>query len=601
MLLEDDGLLEPWEEVMNRLREEIPRIYPEWTDYNIHDPGITILELFAWMRQVQMYHASRIGMGHLRKYVGILGIQPVRRTPGHTLVTVNAPEGRYIEKGSRFYAGNICFEAREAQMVVESAFLGFETVTESGSYTLSGGWLAEGRGISLCPFGDRPKQGNIFVIDLAAPLKEGSTYRLYLESCHEYPVKRRPVAEAEFDGHGYYPLAQISMEYQAEDGWQKAEIIRDETYGLLQDGSICFRLSQPMGGGGWRLRFVLERSDYLVAPRISRISLAMAEVWQQETQEQIARWRGSGLPDQQYELADGRIAWGSISLLVEDEWGTGHMEEWSQVDDFDRSIPEDRHFCLENGHLIFGDGFKGRIPEGEIRIERAVYTLGKEGNIKAGTITRMEGEYPLPVVNEWDVTGGTNEESPKETLARYREEGTRLQRAVTWEDYEQLVLQIPGLLIADCKVYADNPERREITIAVRPFTLDGHGYLNEAYKKNLYRYLEEKRLIGTRLVLVSPEYFQLEVTCIVAAKIQYRDAGSLIEREITAWIGQKKFGEGIRYGELRGFVDTLPCVRRVESLWLNTGSKGKRNRLGDVLLPPNGLFLLNRVVCSLTD
>ena len=64
---------------------------------------------------------------------------------------------------------------------------------------------------------------------------------------------------------------------------------------------------------------------------------------------------------------------------------------------------------------------------------------------------------------------------------------------------------------------------------------------------------------------------------------------------------QKKFGEGIRYGELKGFIDTLPCVRRVVSLWLDTGSKGKRNRLGDVLLPQNGLFLLDRVACSLTE
>lgn len=69
-LLKEEGLLEPWESVMERLREEIPRLYPGWTDYNIHDPGITVLELFAWMRQVQMYHASRIGPGHLQKFGG---------------------------------------------------------------------------------------------------------------------------------------------------------------------------------------------------------------------------------------------------------------------------------------------------------------------------------------------------------------------------------------------------------------------------------------------------------------------------------------------------------------------------------------------------
>lgn len=601
MFLEDDKMLEPWEAVMDRLREEISQMHPGWTDYNIHDPGITILELFAWMRQVQMYQASRIGTVHLRKFVGILGIRQIRRTPGHVLLTVNAPGGRHIESGSRFYADNICFETKEPQAVVEGAFLGFETVTEGRPHRLAGGWLAEGKGISLFPFGVKPKPGDAFSIDLAIPLEPETPYRLFMESCHDYPVKRRPVDEAEFDGHRFYPLAQIRMEYDTEGGWQQAEIVRDETYGMLQDGSICFKLAMPMGGGRHRLRFVLERSDYLVAPHISRISLAMTEVWQQETRVQVSRWRANGLPDQQYELADGRIAWDSLSLQVEDELEPGHMIRWERVDDFDRSLPEDRHYCLENGILTFGDGFRGRMPEGEIQIEHVVYTLGNEGNIKAGAITKMAGEDSLPVVNEWDVTGGTDEESPEETLARYREEGIRQQRAVTWEDYEQLVLGIPGLLIEDCKVYAAHPEQREIIIAVRPYARDGRGHLNEAYKKNLYRYLEEKRLIGTKLVLVSPEYFQLEVTCIVEAKIQYRDSAGTVEREISEWIGKKKFGEGIRYGELKGFIGTRPCVKRVESLWLNTGSKGRRNRLGDVLLPPNGLFFVSRVVCSLTE
>lgn len=601
MLLDDNERLEPWESVMDRLREKIPGMYPGWTDYNIHDPGITILELFAWMRQAQMYHASRIGPRHLEKFAGILGIRRVRRMPGRALITVDAPKGRYLEKGSRFFAGDICFETREAQMVLEHAFLGFETMAGGQSSVLAGEWLAEGKGISLCPFGTDPKQGDVFLIDLAAPLQEGGLYRLFLGSSQDYPVKRRVVDKTGFDGHGYYPLAQMRMEYQTEDGWAAVRLLRDETYGMIQDGSICFRLDGPMGGGRFCLRFVLERSDYLVAPRIDRISLAMAEAWQQQTQDKPIRWRGNGLPDQRYELADSRIVWGSLSLQVEDECSPGSMVRWEQADDFDRSLPEDRHFCLENGFLVFGDGFRGRMPEGEIRMERAAYTLGKAGNIKAGTITGMEGEDPLPVVNEWDVTGGTDEESPDETLARYRKEGVPRQRAVTWGDYEELVLGIPGLLIEDCKVYSEHPERREIIIAVRPYTPDGRGRLNEAYRKNLYRYLEEKRLIGSRLSLVSPEYFQLEVTCIVAAKIQYRDAEAVVEREIAAWVGKKKFGDCLRYGELKGFIDTLPCVKRVESLWLDTGGRGKRNRLGDVLIPPNGLFFVNRVVCSLTE
>lgn len=75
----------------------------------------------------------------------------------------------------------------------------------------------------------------------------------------------------------------------------------------------------------------------------------------------------------------------------------------------------------------------------------------------------------------------------------------------------------------------------------------------------------------------------------------------MVEQEIAAWIRRKRFGEEIRYGELKGYINTLPCVRRVDSLWVDAGSRGKRNQQGDLLLPPNGLFILKRVTCSLAE
>ena len=36
-----------FEEIFENARKKIPKIYPEWTDYNEHDPGITFLQLFS--------------------------------------------------------------------------------------------------------------------------------------------------------------------------------------------------------------------------------------------------------------------------------------------------------------------------------------------------------------------------------------------------------------------------------------------------------------------------------------------------------------------------------------------------------------------------
>ncbi len=601
MLLEQQESQERWEEAVERLRREIIRDYPAWTDHNVHDPGITIMELFVWMTQVQRYHAGQIGTAHWDKFRKLMGISRTLQKPGSTLVTVDAPEGAFLKAETRFYAGHICFETITGQMVEEDLFLAFRTLADGKEQLLKGSWIARGEGISLYPFGKIPEAGNCFEIELARALKHGVPYRLTMECSKNCPVRRCRVDESQYNRQGFYPLAEIRMEYEALDGWRPVQLTSDDTYGLLQDGCICFQLPLPMAESAWKIRLILVRNDYLTAPAIGRISMAMVQVWQQETFENYAEWRGSGLPDQQYELDDHRIIKEALVLEVEQELYPGQMEVWQQVEDFDRSQPEDNHYCLEQGVIRFGDGFHGKMPEGVIRIRKLVKSLGAMANIKAGTITGMSGALNFPSVNEQAVTGGTSECSSQEAVERYAAEAEVLQRAVTREDYEKLLRTIPGLLIEDCKVYCEAPERRELRLAVKPYTEEGRGRLNEAYVKNIYRYLEGKRMLGTRLQVVSPDYYSLEIVCIVESKVQYRDAGTWIEREIKDWVKKKRFGEGIRYGDLKGKIGTLPCVRRVESLWIDAGSRGRRNEEGDLLMPPNGLFWLKRVVCNLVE
>lgn len=596
---------ESWEEAVRRLREEIPFLYPAWTDYNAHDPGITILELLVWLQQAQLFQIRQIGDRHRRKYTRLLGMERIPRMPGHTMVTVDAPEGVYLEAGSRFYADSICFETRESQMVTENAFVQFATVVDGRESVLRGDWLASGRDLSLFPFGEKPEVGARLEITLGRPLEPGVMNRLYIRCFDQYPVKRTRVRESAYGGYGFYPLGEICMEYLSEHGWREVELIRDETYGMMQDGSICFRLGEGMAAAGGRLRFVLKRCDYLTPPCIIRISLAMVEVWQQQTLNTIQVFDGDGFPEQRFDLEERQLYVGELKVQAGDVLQHGTREDvapvlidWVQTEDFDCSGPEDRHYRIVSGVLEFGDGFHGLMPEGRIQVSHQIRTLGNAGNIKAGTIRRLD-HSKHPVCNEYDVTGGTDEETTEEMFIRFQEEQKMPKRGITFSDYETLVRQIPGLLIEDCSVYSLRPEEREIIIAVKPYASDGHGQLNDACKKNLYRYLEEKRLLGTRLELVSPEYYEISISCVVVSKVQYRNAGDMVETAVKNWIGSKRFGENLIYSELAGVIDALPCVKRIETLWLDVGSKGRRNPLGDVLLPPHGLFHLRWVDLSL--
>ena len=48
-----------YDQLRRMLLERIPRYLPEWTDYNESDPGVTLLELFAFLTESLLYREGR--------------------------------------------------------------------------------------------------------------------------------------------------------------------------------------------------------------------------------------------------------------------------------------------------------------------------------------------------------------------------------------------------------------------------------------------------------------------------------------------------------------------------------------------------------------
>src|SRR5260221_10819399 len=57
-------------------RAQLPSLSPEWTDQNAHDPGITLMELLAWVGEAQLYSLSRQRRDERSAYSSLLGISP---------------------------------------------------------------------------------------------------------------------------------------------------------------------------------------------------------------------------------------------------------------------------------------------------------------------------------------------------------------------------------------------------------------------------------------------------------------------------------------------------------------------------------------------
>ena len=63
-------------DLVDEARKRIIQYCPEWTDYNLSDPGITLIELFAWMTENIVYRLNRVPEKNYQKFLEILGIFP---------------------------------------------------------------------------------------------------------------------------------------------------------------------------------------------------------------------------------------------------------------------------------------------------------------------------------------------------------------------------------------------------------------------------------------------------------------------------------------------------------------------------------------------
>ncbi len=98
-----------------QLRDELIRrihVYnPEWTDRNPSDPGITLIELFAFLEENLLYRFNQIPEKTKLEYLRLLQIPLLPATPSRAMLSLSADkeEGVPVEKGSVAKAGRIVF------------------------------------------------------------------------------------------------------------------------------------------------------------------------------------------------------------------------------------------------------------------------------------------------------------------------------------------------------------------------------------------------------------------------------------------------------------------------------------------------------------
>jgi predicted phage baseplate assembly protein len=80
----DDRQFQP---LVDEMRKQIVRYCPEWTDYNISDPGITLIELFAWLTDLTLYRLNQVPIKNYVAFLDLLGVQPAPATSAQVELT----------------------------------------------------------------------------------------------------------------------------------------------------------------------------------------------------------------------------------------------------------------------------------------------------------------------------------------------------------------------------------------------------------------------------------------------------------------------------------------------------------------------------------
>src|SRR5215468_921738 len=74
-------------DLVEEARARIPLYTPEWTDHNLSDPGITLIELFAWMTDIVLYRLNRVPDKNFIKFMELVGMRLQEAEPSRSPVT----------------------------------------------------------------------------------------------------------------------------------------------------------------------------------------------------------------------------------------------------------------------------------------------------------------------------------------------------------------------------------------------------------------------------------------------------------------------------------------------------------------------------------
>jgi predicted phage baseplate assembly protein len=576
-----------FQDIVSEARSKIPLYCPKWTDYNLSDPGITLIEMFAWMVDMLLYRLNRVPEKNYIKFMDLIGIRLEPPKPASVNVTFRLsapqPEPVTIPRGAE--VATVRTETQDAisfttnrDFTILLPPLAYALTTPDDSTYADVMPSLKNPDLRVSVFQEVPQENDTLYLGYSEDLT-AHTLLLTIQSSIEgigVDPQDPPWAWEFWDGE--------------HERWASLRLESDTTGGLNTNGQVilhipvtgamrevngqhaCWircRATKPRPGQGAYSSSPMVRS---IAPESIGGTVPASHALR-ITNELIGR--SDGTPGQTFQLQNVPVMSRETGETVEVETeNEGEFAPWQEVRDFADSGPTDPHFTCDSvsGEIQFGPSIRqpsgeeqqyGRIPPNGRRIRFTSYRCGGGviGNVGEGTITVLKSSIPYvdSVKNLEGAKGGTDAETLDSAKLRAPRILRANTRAVTNEDFEYLALKAsPGVARARCISPGDtadmqSPPPGAVRLLLVPPVLNGEGYIPieqleipRQVREEVKSYLDERRLLATRLDIDTPQY----VPVAVAAQVRVRKGSNHqqvvadVERRLYHYINPVYGGEG---------------------------------------------------------
>ena len=619
---------------------------PEWTDHNVSDPGVTLIELFAQMTEETIYRLNRVPDKVLTILMNTIGIrlQPARAAQTRLTFWLSAPTRFWAATGEdtpllapagvevsteRTSTGDrVSFRTTEPLRLHRAEVVGRHLAAAGPSRRPGEVRAVDGHGFVQVFGSGTPEPGAAFFVQLARPLP-GCAVKVEID-CE--PNR----------GTGILPDAPpLVWEAWGRGMWQPCEVDRDTTGGLNRPGSVFLHVPPEHADAtlegnetaGWlRCRVVGSRvgqSSYEQSPSIGRIGAETLGVSVHAAQADVlVRGEVVGVSDGTYGQAPFAVR--NVPVVEDDSGGPllhagDDPEPWTPVDSFESSGEDDRHYLLDRvgGQIRLGVAVRqadGRVrryaavppASATLRLEEYRVGGGVRGNVRATSlrVLRSPVAHVRSVENRSAATGGIDPETVEQAMARVPLFLRQRTRAVTVDDFAHMARDASDRVARSHALAEGDPTTSvAVRVLVVPELPAGAGVESPIEVQDLTdvpetmtavaRYLDARRMVGIRVLVTPPRYVPVRIHARISAapsadpRRVERAATLTLVRLVHPLTGGDRgrgwpCGMDLQGGDVYAALQRVDGVLRVEAVTLLDGEGHDTDRLA---VPDNGLPL----------